>query len=109
MQCYRTFVVWGHNYLFALIPFGLVLADVGTQLSMFPVLSLHLTLVTFASALGVYAVFLLSQVVPGNDALMSTVTERVKYFYAVTLALNLLCTSKLALRRYHTELIIEQS
>lgn len=109
MQCYRTFVIWGHNYLFALIPFGLVLADVGTQLSMFLVLTLHPTLTTLTSALGVYAVFLLSQVVPGNDALLSTVTERVKYFYAVTLALNLLCTSKLALQHYHAELIIEQS
>ena len=45
-----------------------------------------------ATGLGIYAVFLLSQVIPGDNALMSIVTERVKYFYAVTLALNLLCT-----------------
>ncbi|EKM58167.1 uncharacterized protein PHACADRAFT_26692 [Phanerochaete carnosa HHB-10118-sp] len=86
---YRTFVVWGQNYLVALVPVTLVLADVGKYRvpyaeGFFPNIP--------SPALGVYAVWLLSQVQPGNNALMAVVTERVKYFYTITLILNLLCT-----------------
>lgn len=57
-----------------------------------PTLSLFLTIGT-----GTYAMWLLGATKPGDNALMGEVTIRVRYFYAVTLALNLICSGT---RRY---------
>ena len=41
---------------------------------------------------GAYAMWLLNATKPGDNALMGEVTVRVRYFYAVTLALNVICS-----------------
>ncbi|KAI0693426.1 hypothetical protein BC835DRAFT_1306766 [Cytidiella melzeri] len=49
-------------------------------------------------SLGAYAVYLLAATRPGSDALAGRVTDRVKWFYAVTLVVNLICTVLIALK-----------
>lgn len=81
--------MWGRNRYLAIIPVMLLCADIGMDIR--PYISLRrLT----PSGLGVYAVWLLAQTEPGKNALLGLVTERVKYFYVITLVLNLLCTGE---------------
>ncbi len=46
-------------------------------------------------ATGSYSVWLLGLTKVGENALMGKVTNIVRYFYGVTLAVNLLCTGKI--------------
>lgn len=71
---YRTFVVWSRNAWVAAFPALLFLADI---------------------ALSSWATWSLTEVRPGADVLVADVTLRVKYFYAVTLVLNLFCSGAL--------------
>ncbi|KAF7790918.1 hypothetical protein EIP86_001876 [Pleurotus ostreatoroseus] len=68
---YRLFAVWGHNYYITILPMLAFFADIGTS-------------VWFLSSLRL--------VTPDDDVLLSKVTVRSKYFYTVTLVLNILCT-----------------
>ncbi|KAF7790971.1 hypothetical protein EIP86_001930 [Pleurotus ostreatoroseus] len=68
---YRLFAVWNQNYYVAVIPAMAFIADIGT--SAWFTWSLH-------------------QVKPGDDVLVANVTVRAKYFYSVTLILNVICT-----------------
>ncbi|KAJ3529271.1 hypothetical protein NM688_g7876 [Phlebia brevispora] len=79
---YRTHIVWARNFKLTLIPFLLVLADIGT---------------------GTYALWLLNETKPGDNALLSEVTIRVRYFYAVTLALNLLCSGLISFKIWRVQ------
>ncbi|KAI0821039.1 hypothetical protein BC629DRAFT_1434974 [Irpex lacteus] len=79
---YRTFVVWGRNLVLASFLVFLIIADI---------------------SLGVYTVYLLAATRPGDDALAGHVTERVKYFYIVTLIQNLLCTILISLKIWRVQ------
>ncbi|KAI0681750.1 hypothetical protein BC835DRAFT_1425280 [Cytidiella melzeri] len=74
---YQTFVVWGRNIILAGFLALLIAADI---------------------SLGAYAVYLLAATRPGDDALAGRVTDRVKWFYAVMLVVNLICTILIALK-----------
>ncbi|KAI0684466.1 hypothetical protein BC835DRAFT_1422300 [Cytidiella melzeri] len=79
---YRTFVVWGRNVILAGFLALLIAADI---------------------SLGAYAVYLLAATRPGDDALAGCVTDRVKWFYAVTLVVNLICTVLIALKIWRVQ------
>ena len=68
---FRTYAVWGRALAVALLPAMLFVADI---------------------ALAGWATWSITQVRPGDNIMAADVTLRVKYFYAVTLALNLFCT-----------------
>ncbi|EMD35416.1 hypothetical protein CERSUDRAFT_116183 [Gelatoporia subvermispora B] len=74
---YRTFVVWRRNVYLVAIPFMLFLADI---------------------AMSAWATWSLTQVKLGDNVLLADVTLRAKYFYALTLALNLICTLLISYR-----------
>ncbi|TFK39942.1 hypothetical protein BDQ12DRAFT_665143 [Crucibulum laeve] len=68
---YRCFVVYGKRYVFIILPCLLILADIGV---------------------GVLTVWSLNEFHIGDSLLAANVTKRVVYFYAITLALNIICT-----------------
>ncbi|THG93724.1 hypothetical protein EW026_g7590 [Hermanssonia centrifuga] len=70
---YRTFIIWDRRYLVAAGPFLLFLADIATS---------------------IWATWSLKEAKPGSNVLMADVTLRAKYFYAITLVLNCICTGK---------------
>ncbi|KAG1886650.1 hypothetical protein F4604DRAFT_1917454 [Suillus subluteus] len=74
---YRSFILWGRNYLIATFPFLLFIADI---------------------AIGVFWVYTLSLVVPGEDVFADALSVRVKTFYSITLAMNVICTLLIAFK-----------
>jgi len=74
---YRTFVVWGRNYWITVAPIILLCVD---------------------TAMSAWFTWSVNQASPGSSVLVSTVFARSKYFFAVTLAVNLLCTFLIAFR-----------
>lgn len=68
---YRTYVVWGRSLVVVFLPSMLFVADI---------------------ALSAWATHSITEVHGEADIMLANVTLRVKYFYAVTLALNLFCT-----------------
>jgi hypothetical protein len=87
LQLYRSFILWGRNYLIATFPFLLFIADIGLCPSAIPLLRL-----THNIAIGVFWVYTLSLVVPGEDVFADALSIRVKIFYSITLAMNIICT-----------------
>ena len=84
---YRTFVVWGRSLVLAgFISMLIIVSPRGLSSS-------HKDYGTF-TALGVYTVYLLAATQPGDDALVGRVTERVKYFYIISLTHNFICTGE---------------
>ncbi|OCH86138.1 hypothetical protein OBBRIDRAFT_783706 [Obba rivulosa] len=74
---YRTFAVWRRSFFFVMTPCILFLADI---------------------AMSAWATWSLTQVKFGDNVLLADVTLRAKYFYAITLALNLMCTLLISYR-----------
>ncbi|KAG0696793.1 hypothetical protein DFH29DRAFT_812580 [Suillus ampliporus] len=74
---YRSFILWGRNYLIAAFPFLLFISDIG---------------------IGVFWVYTLSLVVPGENVFVDALSVRVKTFYTITLAMNVICTSLIAFK-----------
>ncbi|PPQ65550.1 hypothetical protein CVT26_000507 [Gymnopilus dilepis] len=74
---YRCFVIWGGNYLVALIPFLLFLVDI---------------------AMAVWATNSLNVAKSGDPFAATLVGLRSKYIFIVTLTLNLVCTALIAYR-----------
>ncbi|ESK90476.1 hypothetical protein Moror_13645 [Moniliophthora roreri MCA 2997] len=74
---YRTFVVWGRNYWISILPLLLLCLDF---------------------AMSVWFTWSIREARPGSSVLVSTVFARSKYFFAATLAMNLLCTLLIAYR-----------
>ncbi|EGO01342.1 hypothetical protein SERLA73DRAFT_87928, partial [Serpula lacrymans var. lacrymans S7.3] len=72
---YRSFIVWGRSYLITTIPFMLFLADI---------------------AIGIFWVYTLSLVLPGENVFADALSVRVKTFYSITLAMNVICTTLIA-------------
>jgi len=77
---YRTFIVWGRKHWVVVLPALLLLLD---------------------AAMSVWFTWSLNQAKPGKSVLISTAFARSKYFYAATLAVNLLCTFLIAFRIWH--------
>ncbi|OCH86145.1 hypothetical protein OBBRIDRAFT_828485 [Obba rivulosa] len=82
---YRTYLVWGRSYLAATIPFLLFIVDI---------------------AMSTWATWSLTQTRVSDDVLLANVTIRAKYFYAVTLSLNLLCTFLISYRIWSIHLLV---
>ncbi|KAI0686815.1 hypothetical protein BC835DRAFT_1378376, partial [Cytidiella melzeri] len=80
-------VVWGRNVILAGFLALLIAADI---------------------SLGAYAVYLLAATRPGDDALAGRVTDHVKWFYAVTLVVNLICTVLIALKIWRVQREVDQ-
>jgi hypothetical protein len=74
---YRCFIVWGRNYTVAIIPLLLLLSDI---------------------AIGILWVYTLSLIIPGENVFADTLSIRVKIFYAITLAMNVMCTGLIAVK-----------
>jgi len=82
---YRTFLVWGRSYTLITIPFLLFLVDI---------------------AMSAWATWSLTQVKMNDNVLLADVTARAKYFYAVTLALNLVYTLLISYRIWTIHLLV---
>ncbi|KAI0716339.1 hypothetical protein C8Q76DRAFT_723817 [Earliella scabrosa] len=67
---YRTYVIWNSTFSVVVIPIGLLLTDV---------------------ALGSWSVWTLAQTANDNDPIEAAVTLRVRYYFILTLCLNLWC------------------
>ncbi|KAG2340351.1 hypothetical protein BDR05DRAFT_966865 [Suillus weaverae] len=74
---YRSFILWGRNYLITAFPFLLFIADI---------------------AIGVFWVYTLSLVVPGENVFADDLSVRVTTFYSITLTMNVICTLLIALK-----------
>ncbi|KAH7929030.1 hypothetical protein BV22DRAFT_1044252 [Leucogyrophana mollusca] len=74
---YRSFIVWGRSYIIATVPFLLLLAGI---------------------AIGIFWVYTLSLVLPGEDVFADALSVRVKTFYSITLAMNVICTTLIAFK-----------
>ncbi|KIP11631.1 hypothetical protein PHLGIDRAFT_114476 [Phlebiopsis gigantea 11061_1 CR5-6] len=74
---YRTYVAWGRAWSTALFPFLLFLTDVG---------------------LAPWELWSLAQLQPDAPVMKAVIAYHVKYFYLVTLMLNLACTATIACR-----------
>ncbi|KAG1722685.1 uncharacterized protein EDB91DRAFT_201926 [Suillus paluster] len=74
---YRSFILWGRNYFIATFPFLLFIADIG---------------------IGVFWVYTLSLIVPGENVFADALSIRVKTFYSITLVMNVICTSLIAFK-----------
>lgn len=85
-------MVWERRWLVAVIPSLFLVADIGMDAVATP-LDRDMIPCSSMSSSGTSAWALWSQlrVKAGDDVLAADVTLRVKYFYAVTLALNLIC------------------
>ena len=92
---YRTHIVWARTWKLTLIPFLLVLADIGRSNHLTRPYGSRITRSCHGSGTGTYALWLLSMTKPGDNVVLAKVTLRVRYFYAVTLAVNVLCTREL--------------
>ncbi|KAI0739182.1 hypothetical protein C8Q80DRAFT_235306 [Daedaleopsis nitida] len=90
IMVYRTFIVWASNYTIILVPVGLLLADI---------------------AFAVWSTWTLSQTGAGDDAITALVAVRVRYFFFVTFAVNLLCAALICWKiwRVHSNLPAELS
>ncbi|OJA12411.1 hypothetical protein AZE42_03395 [Rhizopogon vesiculosus] len=74
---YRSFILWGRNYLITTFPFLLFIADI---------------------AIGVFWIYTLSLVLPGENVFFDALSIRVTTFYSITLAMNVICTSLIAIK-----------
>ncbi|KAF9237164.1 hypothetical protein BU15DRAFT_49131 [Melanogaster broomeanus] len=74
---YRSYVVWGRKYSVAIVPFLLLLSDI---------------------AIGILWVYTLSLILPGENVFSDALSTRVKIFYAITLGMNVMCTSLIAFK-----------
>lgn len=74
---YRSFILWGKDYRIAAVPFLLFIADI---------------------VIGVFWVYTLSLVLPGENVFVDALSIRVKTFYSITLAMNVICTSLIAFK-----------
>ncbi|KAG2124418.1 hypothetical protein DEU56DRAFT_916999 [Suillus clintonianus] len=74
---YRSFILWGRNYLIITFPFLLFIADI---------------------AIGVFWVYTLSLVTPNENVFADALSVRVKTFYSITLAMNVTCTLLIAFK-----------
>jgi hypothetical protein len=92
IQVYRTFVIWGHNLWISVIPVLLLGLVTGELLHIYDSETGYST--WLRTAMSVWFTWSLSQGSPGSSVLASTAFARSKYFYAATLALNILCTCK---------------
>lgn len=75
------------------VPIILFLADTGTS----PTRNSTVHEINVApAATSIWATWSISEVKPGDNVLLANVTLRAKYFYSLTLALNVLCTRTFA-------------
>ncbi|CAL1707467.1 unnamed protein product [Somion occarium] len=85
---FRTWVVWGRSYLIVAVPVLLWCTDI---------------------AMAAWFTWSVNEASPGASVLVSTVFARSKYFYAVTLALNVLCTVLIAFRVWSVQRTVSGS
>ncbi|KAG2130156.1 uncharacterized protein EDB93DRAFT_1234236 [Suillus bovinus] len=74
---YRSFILWGRNYLICAFPFLLFIADI---------------------VIGVLWVYTLNFVVLGDNVFADALSVRVKIFSSITLAMNVICTLLIAFK-----------
>ncbi|PFH53310.1 hypothetical protein AMATHDRAFT_171785 [Amanita thiersii Skay4041] len=79
---YRTLIVWGRNYWVLVVPVMLYFLDI---------------------AMSIWFTWSITEAEPGNSVLISSALDRSKYFFAATLAVNLLCTVLIAYRIWHIQ------
>ncbi|OJA13343.1 hypothetical protein AZE42_05595 [Rhizopogon vesiculosus] len=79
---YRSFILWGRNYLIITFPFLLFIADI---------------------AIGVFWTYTLSLVLPGENVFADALSIRVTTFYSITLAMNVICTTLIAVKILRTQ------
>ncbi|EIM81954.1 uncharacterized protein STEHIDRAFT_171577 [Stereum hirsutum FP-91666 SS1] len=82
IMVYRTYVVWGLNWEIVIIPLALLCADI---------------------AMGTWSMFTLARTGVNGDPIVAEVVVRVKYFYIVTLALNVMCSALISWRIWRVE------
>ncbi|KAI0332878.1 hypothetical protein GY45DRAFT_1368869 [Cubamyces sp. BRFM 1775] len=77
IMVYRTFVIWNMNLAIVLIPSGLILANI---------------------AIGIWAMWTLSQTRVGDVLILADVTVRIRYFFVLTFCVNMICASLICLK-----------
>ncbi|KAI0657010.1 hypothetical protein C8Q70DRAFT_1007688 [Cubamyces menziesii] len=77
IMVYRTFVIWNMNLAIVLVPSGLILANI---------------------AIGIWAMWTLSQTRVGDVLILADVTVRIRYFFVLTFCVNMLCASLICLK-----------
>ncbi|KAI0657019.1 hypothetical protein C8Q70DRAFT_920445 [Cubamyces menziesii] len=84
---YRTYMVWNLSIWIILAPVGLLLGD---------------------TAIGIWAVWTLAQTKTGVNAIAAAVTVRIRYFFVITFALNLLCSGLICFKIWHVRSKVPQ-
>ncbi|KAF8636207.1 hypothetical protein AX17_003693 [Amanita inopinata Kibby_2008] len=74
---YRTLIVWGRNFWILVLPIPLYCCDIATS---------------------IWFTWSIKEAEEGNSVLISSALQRSKYFFAATLAVNLVCTLLIAYR-----------
>ncbi|KAF7798028.1 hypothetical protein EIP86_009240 [Pleurotus ostreatoroseus] len=82
IMVYRTYVVWGLSWTVVVVPICILCADI---------------------AIGTWSMWTLAHTGVNGDPIVAEVVVRVKYFYIVTLALNVLCAGLIAWRIWSIE------
>jgi len=81
LMVYRCYIVWRRSWLVIIVPVLLFLGDI---------------------AMAIWAGWSLTQVRLDDNVLFSNATIRAKYFYTMTLVLNILCTGLISYRIWRT-------
>jgi hypothetical protein len=87
---YRCFIVWGRNYFVIIVPFLLLLADIGKHLPR----SARLACTYEHAAIGIFWVYTLSLVVNGENIFTDALSVRLTTFYVITFVMNAMCTCR---------------
>ncbi|KAI0694259.1 hypothetical protein BC835DRAFT_1350071 [Cytidiella melzeri] len=103
---YYTIVRWDLDIIKSTAYVAMTIVSDGLIASVTPnfILAGFLALLIAADiSLRAYAVYLFAATCPGDNALAGRVTNRVKWFYAVTLVVNLICTVLIALKIWRVQ------
>ena len=87
-KIYRTLIVWGRRWLIIVLPVILYFLDIGKLLAY----SLPRTILTASIATSIWFTWSITEAPSGHSVLGDTAFARSAYFFATTLAVNLVCT-----------------
>ncbi|KAI0032976.1 hypothetical protein K488DRAFT_48684 [Vararia minispora EC-137] len=82
IMVYRTYIIWSHFWLVLIIPIGALCADF---------------------AMGTWSMYTLARTGVDGDPIVADVVVRVRYFYVVTLVLNVVCCGLIAYKIWNLD------
>jgi hypothetical protein len=87
-KIYRTLIVWGRRWVILILPVILYFLDIG-KLQAY---SLPCMILTTSTATSIWFTWSITEAPTGKNVLDTTAFQRSMYFFATTLAVNLVCT-----------------